>query len=279
MARERAESGFYHVMTRGNGRQLIFESSRDRMELLGLLRASARRGGTAVLAWCLMPNHLHLVLDDPAEGLGETMQRALTSYARSYNARTGHVGHLFQGRYTSVPLEDDARLLGAVRYVHLNPERAGIALADDYAWSSYAEYAGGPAVVDGLVDTSTVLELVGGREGFVELCREGAEGVPGAPAEGAPGETGAGVPVSGAGAYCPLGASMSSDERLLAARGVLADAGFGTPADVKGLPRRRRDEAIGLLRASGFSIREIERMTGVGRGVVARVRAHARCDE
>lgn len=254
MARTISRSGIYHVVSRGSGRQLIFEDDADRMSFITTLGESTRRAGVDVLGWCLMPNHVHLILLDGERSLSDAMQRTLTSYARRFNSRTGHVGHVFQGRFSSAPIEDERYLLAAVRYLHLNPERAGICPAEEYEWSSYREYAGGMARVE-VVDTSIVLGMLGGRSGFVELCHDDAKGVE---------------------PYVPMGLCHGSDEVVIAARGLLDDAGLGDPGKVKTLPQERRDEALRLLRGSGLSIRAIERLTGVGRGVVERVTARGK---
>lgn len=208
MARAVSESGIYHVVSRGSGRQLIFEDDADRMSFITTLGESARRAGVDILGWCLMPNHVHLILLDCEQSLSDVMQRVLTSYARRFNWRTGHVGHVFQGRFSSAPIEGERYLLAAVRYLHLNPERAGICSAEQYDWSSYREYAGGVPRVE-VADTSLVLEMLGGQSGFVELCRDDAKGVE---------------------PYAPMGLCRGTDEVVIAVRGLLDDAGLGDPA-------------------------------------------------
>ena len=254
MTRIISGSGIYHVVSRGNGRQLIFEDDADRISLLSLLGESANRAGIGILGWCLMPNHVHLILNDCDRGLSDVMQRVLTSYARRFNRKTGHVGHVFQGRFSSTPIESERYLLAAVRYLHLNPERAGICRAEEYEWSSYREYAGGEPRVR-ITDTELVLEMIGGSSGFVELCRDDVQGME---------------------SYAPMGICRGPDEVLIAARGLLDDAGLGDPGEVKSLPGERRDDALRLLRGSGLSARAIERLTGVGRGVVERVTGRAK---
>ncbi|WP_072374874.1 transposase [Thermophilibacter mediterraneus] len=245
--RVRAASGYYHVVTRGNGRQRIFEDDGDRRAFVETLGRFAAGDGVAVIAWCLMDNHVHLVLRDERAMLSATMQKTLTTYSRRFNRRERHVGHVFQARFDSRTIEDDAYLLAAVRYVHLNPQRAGICAASDYEWSSYGEYVGD---VDGITDTGVVLEMVGGVEGFVRLCGDAGGGV-------AP--------------YAPRTLCGSPDEVHSLAVSALADAGLATPSVVKGMRREERDLALRTLRAAGLSIREIERETGVGRGTVYNV--------
>ena len=166
-SRTRSESGLYHVILRGNGKQLLFESDEDRARFLTLLRVKTRAGGISVIAWCLMSNHIHLLLDDPQGNLSHAMHALATAYARHFNDASSHVGVVFQGRFTSVPIADERQLLRAVRYIHDNPEKAGIAPAREYRWSSYGEYLSGAH----LISDELVLGLIGGREHFEEFSR------------------------------------------------------------------------------------------------------------
>ena len=170
IARQIAESGFYHVIFRGNGKQLLFEDDVDRSCFLQLLRDKASENDVAIIAWCLMSNHAHLLLDDPSQKLSHSMHALATAYAKRYNEKTGHVGAVFQGRFASIPISNECQMLQAVRYIHENPAKAGISSVDAYPWSSYREYVG----VSCIADTRRVLDMVGGREGFKHFCRDGA---------------------------------------------------------------------------------------------------------
>ena len=119
--RRKSASGFYHVVMRGNGRQNLFEDDADRRSFLSYLRGDAERFGVRVLAWCLMSNHIHLLLEDRDDNLSEMMRSLATSYALRFNRRGGHAGHVFQQRFYSNPIEDEAYLLQAMRYIHDNP--------------------------------------------------------------------------------------------------------------------------------------------------------------
>ena len=168
VARQIADSGFYHVTCRGNGRQLLFEDDEDRLHYLALLENKARSHEVAVLAWCLMDNHVHLLLDDPKNEVSHMMHGLTTAYAQYFNSKTGHVGAVFQGRFTGVPITDDRQLLQAVRYIHENPAKANIAAVDRYRWSSYQEYLTG----GGIVSSELILDMVGGPKGFRELFQD-----------------------------------------------------------------------------------------------------------
>ena len=130
-------AGIYHVTCRGNRRVRIFDDDFDRVRYLGLLADVCEKFGWRVLAYCLMTNHVHLVLDVPNETLSRGMQRLSGRYAQAYNVRHGWVGHLFQGRFHSEVVDTDEYSLEVGRYVVLNPRRAGIVKrAVHWRWSS-----------------------------------------------------------------------------------------------------------------------------------------------
>ena len=135
--------GFYHVMLRGNGGQDIFLEPQDGRLFLGILAEAAGRTGMRIHAWCLMPNHAHLLLQVGAEPLSRAMQRVTQRYTGRINKREQRTGHLFQGRYKAVLVDADSYLLELVRYIHLNPVRAGLAKTPDaWRWSSHRAYLG-----------------------------------------------------------------------------------------------------------------------------------------
>lgn len=244
-SRIRSESGLYHVVLRGNGKQLLFESDRDRARFLALLRDKIQTDGIFVIAWCLMSNHIHLLLDDPQDNLSHAMHALATAYARHFNDASGRVGTVFQGRFTSVPIKDERQLLRAVRYIHDNPEKAGVAPAREYRWSSYKEYLSGAR----LISDELVLGLIGGREHFEEFSRSERY----------------------SGYYVRSGKRVSDDDAMLAAREVLGEV---APAELKGLASPQRDAALYALRQAGLTVRQIERLTGIGASSISRVTVH-----
>ena len=149
-----SESGYYHVMLRGTGKRRLFEDDLDRRAFLRFASTATERYGVTVIAWCLMDNHVHLILLDQTHGLSGAMASLCTSYAKYVNERTGSVGHVFENRFKSKPIEDDSYLLVAVRYVHCNPAKAGICDAANYQWSSYHEYVSPNGSDQPLADTS-----------------------------------------------------------------------------------------------------------------------------
>jgi REP element-mobilizing transposase RayT len=134
----------YHVLSRGNERRDIFFDDKDRHLFIKTLGEMSDRFEVEIFAYALMPNHYHLLIQTHRPNLSRSMQWFGVSYTNRFNARHDRSGHLFQGRFKSILVENDAYLIELSCYIHRNPVRAGIArrLAD-YRWSSYLAYAYG----------------------------------------------------------------------------------------------------------------------------------------
>lgn len=134
----------YHVLSRGNDRRDIFVDDDDRRLLLDTLREMAERFELDIAAYVLMGNHYHLLLRTRRANLSKSMQWFGVTYTNRFNSLNSHNGHLFQGRFKSMIVQNDGYLLRLSYYIHRNPVRAGVVerLAD-YSWSSYANYAYG----------------------------------------------------------------------------------------------------------------------------------------
>jgi len=135
-----------HVIVRGIERCDIFLDDHDRQSFVDRLACLLEKSGTECLAWALMSNHFHLLLRTSQTKLSTFMRRLLTGHAVTFNLRYGRVGHLFQNRYKSIVCEEEAYLLELIRYIHLNPLRAGVvkdlAGLDRYPWSGHAVLMG-----------------------------------------------------------------------------------------------------------------------------------------
>jgi len=133
----------HHITQRGNRREDVFFSDEDRLIYLEWLQTYCEQHDVDVLAYCLMTNHIHLVLVPNSEdGLQRVLKPLHMRYAQRINRAKGWKGHLWQGRFFSSPL-DDSYLLAAVRYIEQNPIRVGLAdKAEDYRWSSAAAHCG-----------------------------------------------------------------------------------------------------------------------------------------
>jgi putative transposase len=150
----------HHVTQRGNRRQQVFFEPSDYALYRDLLAERCRKASVEVWAYCLMPNHVHLVLvPRTTDGLGRALGETHRQYTGFINARSRWTGHLFQGRFSSVAL-DEAHLVAAARYVALNPVRARlVARAEDWRWSSVRAHLDGRD--DGLVRVAPLIERLG----------------------------------------------------------------------------------------------------------------------
>ena len=238
-----SESGFYHIVTKGDGGQAIFRNNDDRRHYVDLLEQSALDNDIEVHAYCLMANHVHLLakVDATVEAgcLSAFMKQLDGRYATYFAKKTSRIGHVFQGRYWSEPVKDDACLLGALRYIHANPEPAGICRAQKYPWSSYQAYIGEPS----FVQTSHALSLLGGKDQFARHSRNGGKYV---------------KPF----AESKLQRHLSHDELVRVACGIV---GRQRLLQMKGAHPNIRRELLWRLSNAGFSEREIARLTGISR--------------
>jgi putative transposase len=160
-----AAGALQHIIARGIERGLIFQNEFDRNDFLERLSGLTRETGTRCLAWALMDNHFHLLLKTGRVPVAQVIQRLLTGYAVSYNRRHRRHGHLFQNRYKSILCQEDPYLLELVRYIHLNPVRAGIvstvAELDRFAYSGHSAVMG--RCGNNWQDTEGVLRLFANR--------------------------------------------------------------------------------------------------------------------
>jgi REP-associated tyrosine transposase len=175
--REEFPGAVHHAFARGNRTQSIFLCNQDRRLYLHLLGEVVARTRWRVLAYCLMANHVHLLIETPEPNLGAGMQRLHGLYAQTFNRRHRHRGHLFQGRFGSVTVRTDEQLLQTARYIARNPVRAGLCAGPGlYPWSSHPAVAHGGSAPRWL-DTARLLGCFGADGGdprrryadFVEL--------------------------------------------------------------------------------------------------------------
>ena len=133
------ENAYFHVTTRGNQKQRVFLQDQDYEKYLDLLRHYKRKFHCKIYAWCLMPTHVHLVLqvNKPME-LAKIMQGQSLAYAKWFNKKYTKVGHLWQGRFKSKVMQDETYVVDCINYIEMNPVRASMVKSPmDYPWSSY----------------------------------------------------------------------------------------------------------------------------------------------
>jgi REP element-mobilizing transposase RayT len=177
--REEVEGGVYHVFARGNDKRLIYRDDQDRRTYLRMLRGTVRHCRWRLLAYCLMDNHVHLLVETPAANLGTGMQWMHGLYAREFNARHRRSGHVFQGRYGAVRIKTDEQLWTVAVYVAMNPVVAGLcARPDEWQWSSHAA-----ALAEAAPDWLDVARLLShfanaggeGRQRYAAMFYEGSD--------------------------------------------------------------------------------------------------------
>ena len=235
----RQHSEYMHIIVRGIGKQILFENDADRTRYLDFLRKYQKDTGISILAYCLMENHVHLLVHDENDNLSAFMKKTGGSYAQYYNRKYDRAGHLFQDRYKSEPIRDEAYLLSAFRYILNNPQKAGICAAEEYPWSSVKEY-GRP---DGITDTTMLCEMIGSVDLFLHFLSQ-------------PGDV----------ECMDVDSRKKDDTWALTVLQKTLSVSSGTI--LQQYDRKERDNALALLKKKGLSIRQIERLTGINRGVI-----------
>jgi|LSQX01.1.fsa_nt_gb REP element-mobilizing transposase RayT len=161
--REKSESGIYHIMIRGANRQEIFHDEEDRLRFLETLKRYMTKVDMKVYGWCLMDNHIHLLLSEGKEEISITMKRIGVSFVWYYNRKYKTTGHLFQDRFQSEKVETDEYILTVIRYIHQNPVKANLVKrVHDWEWSSCIGYYGKTINPPGLLDSDFVLKMFAG---------------------------------------------------------------------------------------------------------------------
>ena len=141
-ARSKSESGIYHVMLRGNERKSVFPDENDKNRFLEIMLQKKEAAASSLFAFCVMDNHVHMVIQESVQGqpLETLMKRIGVTYAMYFNRKYKRVGHVFQDRFRSEIVATESYLFAVIRYVHMNPVKAGMIRGLDYAWSSYRWY-------------------------------------------------------------------------------------------------------------------------------------------
>ena len=236
-------TGYYHVVPKGIADQILFGDDSDRYFYLDELRHAKQELDVLVHAYCLMSNHVHLLIEDPANNLAAFLKRVHERYGMHYARKIGRTGGIFRNHPWSEPVERDSYLLCAMRYIHANPAAAGICRASQYEWSSAKDFLGRK----GLTDTRMILDMLGGRDAFIAFSQE---------------SNNTALPFPGS----KLRRHLSDDEALAIACSVL-----GTSDCSLGSKKEPEQEAIvRLLSEHGFTTAQMIRITGLGKNVIAR---------
>lgn len=164
-SRKLSKTGIYHVILRGNERKEIFLNDEDRKRFIEILREKKEDKEYSVLAYCLMDNHVHLLIKEGNDQINRVMKRIGVSYVYYFNKAYKRIGHLFQDRFKSEPISGERYLLAAVRYIHNNPVKAKIVKEPvDYHWSSYNAYVSRNKSDRDLIDSDLILKIFSENE-------------------------------------------------------------------------------------------------------------------
>ena len=237
----KSTTGYFHLIMRGNNKQILFEAPDDYRFFLSRMGKYCRESEIRISAYCLMENHVHLLVKDLQDAVPAMMQKLTLSYSFYYNQKYGRTGHLFQGRFLSEPVNNDLYLLTVFRYILNNPQKAGICPAPDYRWSSYRGYFRPSASLD--------LDFIREQYPTAEAYREyiNAENED----------------------ECLEYTQILHDDAW--ARDILRyclNASSGT--ELQAWEKEKRNSALHFLKEKGLSLRQIERLTGISRGIVQR---------
>jgi putative transposase len=246
-ARQLSSTGIYHIMLRGINQQQILEDREDNVKFIGILKDCKLISGYKLYAYCLMGNHLHLIIRVEKEPLEQIFKRICGRYVYWYNVKYRRVGHLFQDRFKSEPIEDEGYFLRVLRYIHKNPVKAGLVKKlGEYLYSSYNCYMESKG--DSLVDIDFALDMMS-REQLEEFHSEASEDT-----------------------YLDIRERpfRLTDEQ---AKEIIRKVSkCKNASEFQLLEIEVRNSCIRKLRKEGLSIRQISRLTGVSKGIVERLK-------
>ena len=234
-------TGYTHVIVRGNNKQILFEGPDDSRFFISRLGKYSREEKISLNAFCLMENHVHLLVNDPQGNVSAMMHHLNLSYSKYYNQKYERIGHLYQGRFLSEPVETEAYLFTVFRYILNNPQKAGICPAAKYRWSSYKAYFNDYPTID----LAFIRDRYPTAEAFREYMNEPNEDE-----------------------CLEYQAPKTSDEAALEI--IRNNFNVKTPTELQSWEKPKRAGALRQLKSCGLSIRQLERLTGLGRGIIAR---------
>lgn len=241
-ARKKSESGIYHVMLRGINQQQIFEEPEDFEKFLQILKDCKAISGYKLFAYCLMGNHIHLLIKPEEESLEQAFKRIGGRFVYWYNVKYQRIGHLFQDRFRSEPVETDEYFMTVLRYIHQNPIKAGLCkVIDAYTYSSYKEYF----IESDLIDTESAYQIIS-QEQFREFHEEI--------------ETKQCLDVDE-----NIRIRLTDEQAKCVMKRV---SGKGSVSEYQTLREDLKEKYVKKLYEKKLSIRQISRLTGVSKGLV-----------
>lgn len=246
-ARKKSPSSIYHVILRGNNKQIIFEEPLDFMEFIDILEDYKYECNFGILAFCLMNNHIHLLMREGDEPIGESMRRIEVKFVKWYNSKYERCGNLFQERFKSEVVDNERYLLTVFRYILQNPIKQGLEKhVGEYKWTSFDAYFNKGY---SFVETDILLSYFGNNhDKMYEFISEIKD------------------------EEC---LDYDNDRRLKddeAVEKVKQKTGFQSPSDFQTLSRKERNELLLKVIDLGLPERQISRLTGISRGTIRSLR-------
>ena len=259
-ARKESSTGIFHVMMRCINHQNIFEDEEDNYQFINTLERMRVRYdddgkpcGTNCIyyAYCLMGNHFHLLIRERDESLGETVKRIASSYVYYYNRKYGRDGHLFKERFKSEPVNDMVYFVTLLRYIHQNPVKAGIVEhVRDYVFSSWGEYDGSVDSVFQICNVDTVLNRIPFEDLDALINEPLADDINCLDIE-------------------DPSKRRPSDDQVW--QMIIEKSGVTNASAFQQLNEEVKREVLRELKKHGASHRQLERLTGIGRGVIQKL--------
>lgn len=240
-SRKYVESEIYHIIIRGNNRQNIFIDENDKYLMLNRIKKYSHELRISIYAYCLMNNHVHLMVGNANLTLSKFMLKLNTSYSRLFNLKYERCGHLFQGRFLSNPIENSEEFKTVFRYILRNPEKAGLCKFESFPWNSFKLLF---AKNNKIVDTRKILEIFQSKKEMVaflntknsDICMDFENVIP------------------------------FNDAHCLSL--ILQLTGVDKPHKLNRLNITEMNKSLHKLKEAGISINKISRLTGISKVII-----------
>lgn len=248
--RQLSPSGTYHVVIKGTNSQLLFEEKSDFLKYLDILEYQKEQCNYQIYGYCLMSNHVHLLIHISTIPLDIVFKKISTTYSCWFNMKYQRSGPLQDGRYYSEPIDNINYLLCALRYIHYNPVKAGLEThpGEKYQWSSYASYT---TSIQDITDTAMIIKEMGGIENFIEFHE-------------APHSEDNCLDIEKIRKRIPDDVAINIIKEACNVKNPTAISEFSTI---------KRNECVRLCKSKGVSAYQLNRLTGIPRGIVNRILA------
>ena len=233
--RDTGSTGWSHIIIRGINRENLFYDDADYVRFQSTVKRFQEECGAEIPVICLMSNHVHFLLHVPNGSFAQFMKKITVSYAIYYNKKYERVGHVFQDRFRSEPVNDEKYLLTVARYIYQNPQRAGICSAAEYPYTLLSQ----DGILSGYFDTESSLREFLNAENN-DRCLE----------------------------YDSNGSYPDADVLKMLSSMIGSD----NPQLLQSVDKALRDDILCDLKSSGISIRQISRLTGINRNIIQRAK-------